>query len=345
MLESLGLSSPAAAGGAVAIQWVLKDWIGEIGKLFFIQRFARSFDSHPKTWKLIGEMTSLTGAFLQLCTVVAPPGWFLTLASAGYALRSIHFSIYGSTHMTFTRNFATQGNVGDIVAKDDSQMTVAHLMGMASGIALLTVSHSVTFLFTTFFIITPIHYYVTVKLLEAAKFEVLNQTKLTLIGDWYVKKGSVPKMKDLTSMETWFGEWIKPGQDFLPKLRVGNTLKNTFDDEVQLAAVLKVLKDENYLIAYRPSDSSFAITFHAEADARDMIKSFLHVAKLHEQLHVAASQADFNSAIEISHAWVKSFFPSFMVDLEAKDWQSDAVFWGDAGNRIQWERSSQENNL
>jgi len=53
MLASLGLGEAEAAGGAVAIQWVLKDGIGEVGKLFFIKRFASSFDSHPKTWKMV----------------------------------------------------------------------------------------------------------------------------------------------------------------------------------------------------------------------------------------------------------------------------------------------------
>ena len=53
MLATLGLSAVEATGGAVAIQWVLKDGIGEIGKLFFIKRYASSFDSHPKTWKFV----------------------------------------------------------------------------------------------------------------------------------------------------------------------------------------------------------------------------------------------------------------------------------------------------
>ncbi|KAI9027317.1 vitamin B6 photo-protection and homoeostasis-domain-containing protein [Phycomyces nitens] len=55
MLASLGLGTMEAAGGAVAIQWVLKDGIGEVGKLFFIKRYASSFDSHPKTWKFVSQ--------------------------------------------------------------------------------------------------------------------------------------------------------------------------------------------------------------------------------------------------------------------------------------------------
>jgi hypothetical protein len=85
MLASLGLGTVEATGGAVAIQWVLKDGIGEFGKLFFIKRYASSFDSHPKTWKFVSELLSSFGSFLQLCTCVASPKLFLPLA-AGKAM-------------------------------------------------------------------------------------------------------------------------------------------------------------------------------------------------------------------------------------------------------------------
>ncbi|KAI8393418.1 vitamin B6 photo-protection and homoeostasis-domain-containing protein [Radiomyces spectabilis] len=64
MLASLGLGTVEATGGAVAIQWVLKDGIGEFGKLFFIKRFASSFDSHPKTWKFVST-TIMAFGFME----------------------------------------------------------------------------------------------------------------------------------------------------------------------------------------------------------------------------------------------------------------------------------------
>ncbi|KAJ3222468.1 hypothetical protein HK099_002274 [Clydaea vesicula] len=138
MLSSIGLSQSEATGGAVAIQWVLKDGFGEIGKLFFIQQFSKNFDSHPKTWKLVGEVSCLFGSTLQLITVLTLNNYFLIFASVGYAFRSIHFSIWGATHMTFTKNFSLTGNVADLVAKDDSQMSVAHLLGMLCGVGLIS---------------------------------------------------------------------------------------------------------------------------------------------------------------------------------------------------------------
>lgn len=82
MLGALGLNEAEAAGGAIAIQWVLKDGIGEMGKLFFIKRYASSFDSHPKTWKMVGEGLCTVGSLLQLCTCLVSAKFFLPLAAS-----------------------------------------------------------------------------------------------------------------------------------------------------------------------------------------------------------------------------------------------------------------------
>ncbi|KAI8824199.1 vitamin B6 photo-protection and homoeostasis-domain-containing protein [Fimicolochytrium jonesii] len=342
MLASIGIGSTAAAAGtAVAVQWVLKDGIGEIGKLFFIQRFARSFDSHPKTWKFVGEVSSLTGAFMQLCTVVSPSSWFLPLASAGYALRSIHYSIWGATHMTFTRNFALQGNVGDLVAKDDSQMSVAHLAGMLWGVGAITISHSPAYLFTGFLLLTPIHFFMTLSLLRAAQFEVLNHTNLTLICRQYVADQTIPGMNDLKRHERWFGEWLAKGEQVV-RIDVGATANKAFDDASVLSTAIRVLKTENYLLSTPNSPNEpVHICLHTSAAAHDVIKAMLHATRFHHELAGSPTKVAKNCALtplESSHQWTLNHFPRFIAELDERDWQSDAVFWGDGGRRVEWKR-------
>ncbi|TPX33831.1 hypothetical protein SmJEL517_g03320 [Synchytrium microbalum] len=349
MLTSLGVGAPAAAGGAVAIQWVLKDGFGEIGKLFFIQRFAKSFDSHPKSWKIVGEASSLFGSFVQLMTVVAPASAFLPLASLGYACRSIHFSIWAATHMTFTRNFALQGNVGDLVAKDDSQMSVAHLFGLVSGVGLISLSHSPTALFTMFAILGPLHYFSTLRLVREAQFEVLNGSKLVLISDAFLHTNRVPSMKELKPRESYFGESIRLGEK-VPTVVLGDVVRKAFDSSAQVQIALDVLRNENYLIS-RKSDGKICVVLHTDAAAMDVIKAVLHSLRYHHDLSVNASQEPqqmtFNPshdkiALRSSHEWTEANFPRFVSELDDKDWQSDAVFWGDSGYRVNWTRPAKE---
>ncbi|CAG8579934.1 4218_t:CDS:2 [Paraglomus occultum] len=260
MLSSLGLGQAEAAAGAVAIQWVLKDGFGEIGKLFFIKRFAYSFDSHPKTWRMLS------------------------------------------------------GNIGDIVAKDDAQMSFAHLLGYEYS-----------------------NLYATLSLLNAAQFEILNQAKLSLIAKQYIDTGEVPTMDELKDREIGFGEWIKPGKSPISvKLRLGVPASEAFRRSEDIQRSLSVLTNENYLFNYHQKRNVIDILYHSDAESNDIIKSVLHALKFYDSLaaKVLASKEKidderFVKLVHESHGWTNENFGKFVADLDDKDWQSDVVFWKD----------------
>ncbi|KAK4510062.1 uncharacterized protein ATC70_006231 [Mucor velutinosus] len=345
MLASLGLGTMEATGGAVAIQWVLKDGIGEIGKLFFIKRYASSFDSHPKTWKFVCEIFSTVGSFLQLCTSVVTPKLFLPLAAAGNMFELIHESIWIASHMTFTKHFSPNGNIGDIVAKDDAQMSTAHLMGMLTGVGLISVSHSPMFLFGVFAVLSPINIWSTTKMLHAAKFEILNQAKLTLLSREFIDSGAVVEYDKLKDREIGFGEWIKPTYGKNKKgsiavnLKLGPSAEQAYGVAGEVEGVVQVLKHENYLLNFH--NNTMWVMFHQDAGSNDVIRSILHSLKFHDSLSKAniTKEADWNGYIctlEDSLAWTKENYPKFVAELDQKNWQSDIVYWNDSGMRLKW---------
>nr|CAG8569294.1 15749_t:CDS:10 [Entrophospora candida] len=355
MLSSLGLGHAEAAVGAVAIQWVLKDGFGEIGKLFFIKRFAYSFDSHPKTWKMISEIFGITGYFLQLCTCMVKPSLFLPLASLGNAFESIQYSIFGATHMAFLRNFALSGNVGDIVAKDDAQMSLAHLLGMFCGVGLLSISHEPAFIFTCFAMLAPLNLYATLSLLNSANFEILNQAKLSLIAREYIDCDKVPTMEELKDREIGFGEWIKPGKSPIGvKVRLGVPASEAFRRTEDMMETLKVLENENYLLSFQHILNTISILYHSDAESIDVIKSIIHSLKFHDLINKSSSDTkvspdNFNKKIieslKESHVWTNEKFGRFVAELDHKDWQSDVIFWSDKGFRVIWERNRDSSSL
>ncbi|RUP06734.1 vitamin B6 photo-protection and homoeostasis-domain-containing protein, partial [Jimgerdemannia flammicorona] len=349
MLASLGLGAVEATGGAVAIQWVLKDGFGEIGKLFFIKRFSSSFDSHPKTWKFVAEIFSTVGSFLQLCTSVAPHRFFLPLASVGNMFELVHESIWVASHMTFTRNFALSGNVGDIVAKDDAQMSTAHLLGMLSGVGLITISHSPTFLFGAFALLSPLNIWSTYKLLQVAQFEILNQAKLTLLGRVYIDTGKVVVMNELGDREVAFGEWIKPFGErggVNVAIKLGVSAEKAFAGGGEVQRVVDVMRNENYLLNYHRGVMN--VLFHQDATSNDVIRSILHALRFHDLLAgrgLAVAGGDrerewdaYANAMRESLAWTRERFGEFVAELDRRDWQSDVVFWNDGGLRVNWYR-------
>ncbi|KXS14932.1 DUF647-domain-containing protein [Gonapodya prolifera JEL478] len=291
MLASLGAASSSSAsetlGGAVAIQWILKDGFGELGKLAFIQRFSGSFDSHPKTWKLAGECMSLIGSSLQLATLLVLPSYFLPVASLGYAFRAVHYTLWGASHTTFARHFSTQSNLGDVVAKDDSQMTVAHLLGLFGGTTVLGLAGgnpSAAFLYGCFAVMGTAHFGATVMLVRGTGFEILNQARLQLLAAEYVDLVRLRESpagtpgQDLAQLsdpdvlklhEGFVGEWLprrSPNLKDAPNgislalrtdiklgvsvARVFRDLRGRATDLTELKLALEVMKDEQYVIQY-----------------------------------------------------------------------------------------------
>ncbi|RCI04355.1 hypothetical protein CU098_001233, partial [Rhizopus stolonifer] len=346
MLASLGLGTIEATGGAVAIQWVLKDGIGEIGKLFFIKKYASSFDSHPKTWKFVCEILSSVGSFLQLCTSIAAPKFFLPLAAAGNMFELIHESIWFASHMTFTKHFSPNGNIGDIVAKDDAQMSTAHLLGMLSGVGIISISHSPLFLFGAFAILSPINIWSTSKMLHAAEFEILNQAKVSLLAREYIDQGKVVTYEKLRDREIGFGEWIKPSYrkkegSVSVKIKMGPSAEQAYGSSHEVQDVVNTLKHENYLLSYHKN--TMWVLFHQDAGHEDVLQSILHSLKFHDMLSKKSIDKDKNwdkymAALQTSLDWTKENAGQFSKDLCEKDWKSDTVYWNDSGMRLAWER-------
>eukprot|EP00743_Colponemidia_sp_Colp-15_P010498 GILK01011567.1.p1 GENE.GILK01011567.1~~GILK01011567.1.p1 ORF type:complete len:508 (+),score=60.23 GILK01011567.1:81-1526(+) len=349
MLECLGMGGSEATAVAVAIQWVLKDGFGEIGKLFFTKKFASSFDSHPKTWKFLGEIINNVGSFFMLATLIAPPSWFLPLASLGNSCRSISFLIWGATHAYFSKNFALQNNVGDVVAKADSQMVVAHLSGMALGIAMISFSHTPLFLFSCYAALIPVHLIATVNSLKAANFELLNDHKALLITQEFLTKGKVLSPSEISKDEKWFGEFVEPRVSS-PRVQLGVSVAQAFESEDQLNTTVDVLRDENYLLAVKdPHDIS--ILLHEDAQARDILRSFVHASSLFNLSQQKAS-ARFGNLPPLkienteqlremliqSHEHTDQVFETFVEALENSGWQSDSVAWSDTSARVTWEK-------
>ncbi|KAI8974060.1 hypothetical protein BDB01DRAFT_408817 [Pilobolus umbonatus] len=251
----------------------------------------------------------------------------------------IHESIWVASHMTFTKHFAPNGNIGDIVAKDDAQMSTAHLLGMLSGVGLISVSHTPLFLFGVFAVLSPINIWSTVKLLNAADFEILNQAKLTLLSREFINQGSVIGYDQLKNKEIGFGEWVKPSAHIV-KINLGASAEQAYENTDEIRDVLEIMKHENYLLNYH--DHTMWVSLHEDATSNDVIRAILHSMKLHDALKDGSK--GFLSCLQDTLEWSKEKYPKFVVELDQKNWQSDIVYWNDSGVRLDWKNHIKEND-
>ncbi|KAI0955649.1 hypothetical protein AcV7_006259 [Taiwanofungus camphoratus] len=351
LLESVGVSAEGSIFGAVAVQWIIKDGAGEVAKLFFIWKFSPYFDSHPKTFTLFGETIVAVGSGLQIGTLLVnpSPGNFLLCAAGGNVFKLIGYAIWFTTHIKFIRYFSQQGNMGDVAAKDESQTSIAQLVGYAAGIGLLTVSHSASYLYSLFFLMSPVHLAMTACMMRVATFEHLTLPRLSLLANAYVRDDEkwLPSLRELEAAGRTglFGEFYHRKQDRYVWLgpRVADVVgPNSERDPVQWDICTNVFQDENYLLYPTASscNSPIAVFYHPEATADDMLRSMLNASRLRHYFLAGTfsdrSAESLQAALADSHSWTARNFASFRQKLEEKGWRTDEIGFADHGNRLLW---------
>lgn len=107
--------------------------------------------------------------------------------------------------------------MGDVAAKDESQTSIAQLVGYAAGIGLLTVSHSASYLYSLFFLMSPVHLAMTACMMRVATFEHLTLPRLSLLANAYVRDDEkwLPSLRELEAAGRTglFGEFYHRKQD------------------------------------------------------------------------------------------------------------------------------------
>ncbi|KAI0091014.1 vitamin B6 photo-protection and homoeostasis-domain-containing protein [Irpex rosettiformis] len=372
LLVSVGVSAEGSIFGAVAVQWIIKDGAGEVAKLFFIRRFSPYFDSHPKTFNLLGSAGVLLGSGLQLAALVTPPttGYFLTCAAGGNIFKLIGNAIWFTTHIKFVRFFSLQGNMGDVAAKSESQSSVGQLLGYAAGIGLLTFSHSAGYLYSIFAVSVPLHMIVTGWMLKVASFEMLTLPRASWLASEYVaaSPATAPNPScgvvtltelDATKQTGFFGEFYKSRKNNYLRLapRMEDVLESsTSGDRQEWEICVNAFDHERYLLY--PSQSrrrSISIFYNPQADSDDILRSILHASALRRMLinqeffvHLPSHISDLDERnsqrkMEIlrkslyrSNLWMATHFKQFKAELKEHGWRTDDVAFADHGRRVLW---------
>lgn len=134
LLKSLGVANRHSGEAAAAINWVVKDGAGRMGRFLFA-RWGRSLDCELKQFRLAGDFLMETGASLELMTALSPR-LFLPLACTANLAKNLAAVAASSTRAPIYRTFAKTNNMADITAKGESVANLADVFGTAFGIFL-----------------------------------------------------------------------------------------------------------------------------------------------------------------------------------------------------------------
>lgn len=198
LLLAVGVGSATAAPMAGAMNWVLKDGIGELGAVLFASRLGSaatgsSIDTDPKRWKVASAIWMDLATFLEILSPLFP-GYFLPIASVANVGKNIGWLTASASRAAIHQSLSQRRNLGDITAKAESQSIAASIVGTALGIGLSPLTQGeVAKVATGFAVLALVHQYCTYKSLRFVQLKSLNRHRLNLVTEEFIRSYVVPR--------------------------------------------------------------------------------------------------------------------------------------------------------
>lgn len=297
LLYAVGLGK-GAIPTAAAVNWVLKDGIGYLSKIF-LSKFGRHFDVNPKGWRLFADFFENAAFGMEILTP-AFPHLFVPIGAAAGAGRSAAALIQAATRSCFYAGFAAQRNFAEVIAKGEAQGMVSKSIGIMLGIALANcIQASTPLALASFGVVTWIHMFCNLKSYQSIQLRTLNPYRASLVFGEYLLSGLIPSVKEVNDEEPFFPALpllsLKPASKaehrvlspdakeaaatIEQRLELGSKLSDVVKTKVDAHALLDLYKNEGYILTEH--NGKFCVILKEICSPQDMLKSMFHVNYLY----------------------------------------------------------------
>ncbi|KAK6159705.1 hypothetical protein DH2020_003086 [Rehmannia glutinosa] len=310
LLGSLGVSRNAASG-AVAINWILKDGAGRVGKMLFARQ-GKKFDYDLKQLRFAGDLLMELGAGVELATA-AVPHLFLPLACAANVAKNVAAVTSTSTRTPIYKAFAKGENIGDVTAKGECVGNIADLLG--TGLSIMIAKRNPS-LFTTFALLSCGYVMSSYQEVKSVVLHTLNRARFTVAVESFLstdvhdaangKTDVINLVVDRSEGNSELEYYIDLELRQVPSLQEGNSkenifsppwkkhrpivlgprFKDAFQDPTSYLTLEPIFEKERYLVTYNPSKGQIYALFKDQAKSDDILKAAFHA---HVLLHIICS--------------------------------------------------------
>ncbi|KAF8033435.1 hypothetical protein BT93_D2137 [Corymbia citriodora subsp. variegata] len=347
LLYAVGLGK-GAIPTAAAVNWVLKDGIGYLSKIF-LSKFGRHFDVHPKGWRLCADLLENAAFGMEMLTP-AFPHLFVFIGAVAGAGRSAAALIQASTRSCFYAGFAAQRNFAEVIAKGEAQGMVSKSIGIALGIALAnTIGSSTPLALASFTVVTWVHMFCNLKSYQSIHLRTLNPYRGSLVFSEYLLSGQAPSVKEVNDEEPLFpalpyldGTLKKAQSSALSleakeaaaqierRLQLGSKLSDVINQKEDVVALFDLFRNEGYILTEYLG--KFCVVLKENASPQDMLKSLFHVNYLYWLERNAGIMATSvtrdcraSGRLRVSLEYVQREFKHVKDDAEMVGWISDGL--------------------
>jgi Vitamin B6 photo-protection and homoeostasis len=220
LFHAVGIGSSSTPAIAAALNWIIKDGLGQLGGVLFASAVNSKFDADPKRWRLMAAVSLDLSCFIEVLSPLAP-GYFLIIASIANVGKNISYLAASSSRAAIHKSFAIHENLGDVTAKTGSQSILASLIGTSIGISAASYMGD-QFLYTTAFFLacSCTGLFSTYLSLKHVVINTFTITKLDVILDNFFANDIIMTPEQVMRREVCLGVLASP----LPKLHIGSDL-------------------------------------------------------------------------------------------------------------------------
>eukprot|EP00976_Prorocentrum_cordatum_P009264 184788-Prorocentrum_minimum.AAC.1 len=208
MLMAVGLGAQRSLPTAAAINWVLKDGLGRIGKLSVATQFGRQFDADIKRFRFISSVIYDMSAGVEIMTPLFPKQ-FLLLATCANIGKSIGVTTANVVRAPIQVSFSLQSNLADIAARTSAQQVVSDNLGLAFAVALTAAVRNLpkvrtTIPFVLYPILSGIDLFCIHKELKCVQLKTMNKERGEIIAEHWLQHASAPNFAEVAKQEHLF---------------------------------------------------------------------------------------------------------------------------------------------
>ncbi|EGZ15451.1 hypothetical protein PHYSODRAFT_546234 [Phytophthora sojae] len=177
LLYAIGLGA-GAIPTAAAVNWVLKDGLGQFGGVLFASIVNNRYDADPKRWRVASSVALDVSVLGEILTPLAP-GSFLAIASLANVAKNVAWLSASATRAGFHNSFAIRENLADVTAKAGSQAIASSIFGTGLGILISQFTGSSTLnVAAAFAVLSTVHLISTYKSVDCVQLRTLNCQRL-----------------------------------------------------------------------------------------------------------------------------------------------------------------------
>ncbi|KAM8962415.1 RUS family member 1-like [Pelodytes ibericus] len=272
-------------------------------------------DCDAKRWRLFADLLNDIAIFMEILAPAFPSCFTLTVCAAG-VFKCIVGVAGGATRAALTVHQARRDNMADVCAKDGSQETLVNLAGLLVSLLLVpVVSGSVWVTYLLFILLTSLHLYANYRAVRSIVMETLNQSRLSIVLDHYLREGRVLSPSAANRMEP-----LLPGLGNQLSVHIGVSMQSLVTSVSQMEMLSKG-NHSLYLLGWRPDTGALAIVLHERCRSEDVIRASVH-AEILQQKTRSSDPARFR-LLQETHIQLDAMFPDFNHGLCASGWVTD----------------------